>query len=362
MREILKEIGRVFVVTDRFMQESGLIRYVTEVLDQLGIDYMIFADVKPDPDIAVVSKGIAVLADFKPQVVIAMGGGSVIDAAKAMNYLAVSQGYYEKCLFAAVPTTSGTGTEVSRFAVISDPAKSAKYPLILDELLPDAAILDAGLTMGVPPQITADTGMDVLTHALEAFVSADANDFTDAAAEKALRLVHGNLLKVYRQPDDYEARRKMHHASCLAGMAFSNAGLGLNHGMAHALGGRFHIPHGRANAVLLPYVVCYNSGCRQKLTPAAVRYGEAAALLGIDSPDLRQSVLNIVRVIKRLSEQMGIPGDISGLGVSRREFAEALDELADAAVNDACTAANPIRCTKEDVRGLFLEAYGLVKD
>ncbi len=355
--EIIKDIRSAFVVTDPFMKKSGMIEYVTKVLDGLAIRYRMFAEVLPDPDIAVVSRGMAMMTEAKPQAIIAMGGGSAIDAAKAMKYLLASQGQCCECRFVAIPTTSGTGTEVSRFSVISDPKKAAKYPLISDELLPDAAILDVQLTLSVPAQITADTGMDVLTHAVEAYVSVDADDFTDAAAEKAIRLVRENLLKAYREPEDCEARRKMHHASCLAGMAFSNAGLGLNHGMAHALGGRFHIPHGRANAVLLPYVTEYNSGCRKELTSAAVRYGAIAELLGIDAADLRQSIFNVIRMMKRMSEQMGIPDRICKLGISREDFTEALDELVKGVLEDACKAANPVKCTAQDVRRLFLEAY-----
>ena len=257
----------------------------------------------------------------------------------------------------AIPTTSGTGTEVSRFSVISDPEKSAKYPLVADELLPDDAILDAELTKTVPPSITADTGIDVLTHAIEAFVSKNANDFTDAAAEKAIKLVRSNLLKAYKTPDDLNARQHMHHASCLAGMAFSNAGLGLNHGMAHTLGGHFHIPHGRANAILLPYVMAYNCGCHDKLAVHAKRYARIARLARLEGSSIRQSAFNVIRSTKQLIKQLNIPTSIAEAGVSREDFMAALDEMVNAAMNDACTATNPRDCTPEEVRDMFLAAY-----
>ena len=357
LREILKGVTRAFIVTDKFMHESGKVSYLTDVLDQMGIAYEIFSEVRPDPDIATVTKGIGIMTDFKPQALLALGGGSPIDCAKAINYLAAREGFSEKCKFVAIPTTSGTGTEVSRFSVISDPEKSAKYPLVADELLPDDAILDAELTKTVPPSITADTGIDVLTHAIEAFVSKNANDFTDAAAEKAIKLVRSNLLKAYKTPDDLNARQHMHHASCLAGMAFSNAGLGLNHGMAHTLGGHFHIPHGRANAILLPYVMAYNCGCHDTLTVHAKRYARIARLARLEGSSIRQSAFNVIRSTKQLIKQLNIPTSIAEAGVSREDFMAALDEMVNAAMNDACTATNPRDCTPEEVRDLFLAAY-----
>lgn len=297
--EILQGVTRAFIVTDRFMHESGKVSYLTEPLEARKIEYQIFSEVRPDPDIATVTKGIEKMLAFQPQVLFALGGGSPIDAAKAMNWLSVQGGLDKKRTFVAIPTTSGTGSEVSRFSVISDPEKAAKYPLVSDELLPDAAILDAELVRSVPPAVTADTGIDVLTHAIEAFVSTGANDFTDAAAEKAMKLVRSNLMKVYKNPDDLEARQKMHHASCLAGLAFSNAGLGLNHGMAHTLGAHFHIPHGRANGILLPYVMAFNAGCHQQLTPVAARYARIARVLRLDGPSVRQSAFSVVRTTKQ---------------------------------------------------------------
>ena len=357
LREILKGVSRAFIVTDRFMHESGKVSYLTDPMDQMGISYEIFSEIKPDPDIATVTKGIGRLTDFKAEALLALGGGSAIDAAKAMNYLAARQGILSRCTFVAVPTTSGTGSEVTSFAVISDPEKSAKYPLISDEMLPDAALLDAELTKTVPPAITADTGIDVLTHAIEAFVSVKANDFTDGAAEKAIKLVRSNLMRAYKNPDDMRARQKMHHASCLAGMAFNNAGLGINHSMAHTLGGHFHIPHGRANGILLPYVMSFNAGCRDKLTPTANRYARIARCCWLEGASMRQSAFNVIRTTKQLVHQLKIPTSIAEAGVSREDFMGALDEMVEAALNDSCTSTNPRQPTPEQLRELFLEAY-----
>lgn len=357
LREVLKQAGRAFIVTDRFMYESGKVSYLTEPLEEMGIAYQVFSEVKPDPDIATVTKGISIMLDFHPQILLALGGGSAIDAAKAMNYLSARQGLAEKCLFVAIPTTSGTGSEVSKFSVISDPEKSAKYPLVEDDMLPDAAILDAELVKSVPPAVTADTGIDVLTHAIEAFVSTEANDFTDAAAEKAIKLVRSNLLRVYHEPDNLEARQKMHHASCLAGMAFSNAGLGLNHSMAHTLGAHFHIPHGRANGILLPYVMAFNAGCLDKLTAAARRYAVIARLVKIDGSSIRQSAFSVVRSTKQMIRRLGIPESIKAAGIEKEDFERALDEMAEAAYQDACTRTNPRACSVGEIRELFMRAY-----
>lgn len=357
LNEILKGVKRAFIVTDKFMHESGKVSYLTEPLEARGIEYEIFSEVRPDPDIATITKGISAMVNFKPQVLFALGGGSPIDAAKAMNLLSAKQGFSEKCTFVAIPTTSGTGSEVSKFSVVSDPEQSAKYPLVADELLPDAALLDAELVRTVPPAVTADTGIDVLTHAIEAFVSTNANDFTDAAAEKAIKLVRSNLLKVYKNPDDLQARQKMHHASCLAGMAFSNAGLGLNHGMAHTLGAHFHIPHGRANGILLPYVMSFNAGCHDQLTPVAKRYARIARIVRLEGSSIRQSAFNIVRTIKQYIKQLNIPDSIEAAGVSREEFDRVLEEMVEAAYNDACTKTNPRACSKDDIRSVFLRAY-----
>ena len=229
--------------------------------------------------------------------------------------------------------------------------------MVSDDLLPDAAILDAELVRSVPPAVTADTGIDVLTHAIEAFVSTGANDFTDAAAEKAMKLVRSNLLKVYKNPDDLQARQEMHNASCLAGLAFSNAGLGLNHGMAHTLGAHFHIPHGRANGILLPYVMAFNAGCHEQLTPTAARYARIARVLKLDGPSIRQSAFSVVRTTKQYIKQLHIPDSIEAAGVSREDFDAALDEMVEAAYQDACTKTNPRTCSKEDIKGVFLRAY-----
>lgn len=354
---LVKSFRRVFIVTDGFMVTSGKIAYVTRELDKTGAEYQIFDAVKADPDIQTVTAGVERMRDFLPDGVIAFGGGSPIDAAKAMVFFAVRICGLTDCRFIAIPTTSGTGSEVSRFAVITDPEQGVKYPLTEDSLLPDAALLDACLTVSVPPSVTADTGIDVFTHAVEALVSTAANDFSDAAAEKAVKLVRKHLLTAYRQPEDMTARQGMHNASCLAGIAFSNSGLGLNHGMAHALGGRFHIPHGRANGILLPYVMSFNAGCSDKLTPVARQYARIARLLGLESSSIRQSALNLIRTARRYVEQFQIPSSIQAAGVGKEEFDGAVEAMAEAALSDRCTATNPRSCSKEEVLQVFRKAY-----
>lgn len=357
VRAVLKGRSRAFVVTDGFMVKSGMSRYLTDIMDECGIPYQIFSEVKPDPDIATIASGMSMMEEFKPDILFALGGGSAIDAAKAMNYLLWQGGRLGKCYFTAVPTTSGTGSEVTSFAVISDPSTMSKYPLISEELLPDAAILDAKLTVSVPPSITADTGIDVFTHAIEAFVSINCDDFTDACAEKAAKLVRSNLLKAYKQPKDMEARQKMHHASCLAGMAFSNAGLGLNHGMAHALGAHFHIPHGKANAMVLPYVMSFNCGCQDGLRDTAKRYARLARACWLDSGSVRESAFQMIRSTKGLISNLGFPACIKDMGIKEKDYKAQIPSMAAAALADRCTATNPRVPTQADIEEIYVEAY-----
>ncbi len=354
---VLAGTTKALIVTDHFMHENKMDEYLTVPMMQKGIEYRIFAGVTGEPNMEMVAEGVNILAEFQPDTVYGFGGGSAIDAAKAMCYLLAKHQGKTNRRFVAIPTTSGTGTEVSSYAVITDEKEATKYPIHDDEMLPDMVLLDAELCVTVPPSVTADAGIDVLTHAIEAYVTGTADDFTDAAAEKAARLVYENLHQVYKNPSDLAARQKVHDASCLAGIAFNNSGLGLNHGMAHALGSHFHIPHGRANAVLLPYVMAYNAGCHDSLTPIACRYAELAKVLSLSSSSVRASCLNLIRSLRQYILRLNIPDRICNLGISREEFDAVLDEMVESALNDACTAGNPRIPTAEDVRELYITAY-----
>lgn len=348
---------RVYIVTDRFLHENGKTAYITTHLDACGSEYRIFDRVKPDPDIDTLIEGIIEILDYKPDVLIALGGGSPIDAGKAMRFFAEKAGRTAPLPLIAIPTTSGTGSEVSRFAVITDPVHKLKYPLVDDSLMPQLAILDAELVMSVPPPITADTGMDVLSHALEAYVSTRANDFSDAAAEKAFELVHEFLLQAFSHPEDRHARQRMHHASCLAGVAFSNAGLGLTHSMAHALGGSFKLPHGRANAILLPYVMSFNSGCVDGLTPTAKRFAQLSRTVGLEAGNTRQSALNLIHLARQYQKRMGLPTSIRLAGISAGDFDAALPQLVEGALEDRCTETNPRPVDADALTIIFRRAY-----
>lgn len=354
---LVGEMKRVYVVTDSFMAKSGKVDYVTARLDRAGVEYTVFSDISGEPDIGMVTAGTGRMMEFDPDTVICLGGGAAIDAAKAIVFVSRRAGSQKQIRFVAIPTTSGTGSEVSRFSVITDKEKGVKYPLVDDSLLPDVAVLDAQLVISAPPSVTADTGIDVFTHAVEAFVSTGRNDFSDACAEKAIKLVNHYLMAAYKNPGDEKARQGMHNASCLAGIAFSNAGLGLNHGMAHAMGARFHIPHGRANGILLPYVMSFNAGCSEQLTPTAKRYARIARLLRLDTSNVRQSALNMIRTARGFIKRMGMPSTIEAAGVTKEQFEAELDAMAEAALADSCTATNPQPVTVEEIKTIYRKAF-----
>lgn len=360
--ERLEEVGnkKVFVVTDPFMVKSGMINNITEKLK--GANITIFSDIVPDPPIELIVQGIEELQKVKPEVLIALGGGSSIDAAKAIMDFAKKITSVTDMEFIAIPTTSGTGSEVTSFSVITDKTKGTKYPLVSDDLLPDVAILDPELVKSVPGSITADTGMDVITHALEAYVSTNASDFSDALAEKALILSFKYLLRAYSNGEDIEAREKMHNASCLAGIAFNSASLGLNHGIAHVLGGKFHVPHGRTNALLLPYIVDFNADIvgyeNNEFSRAAIKYANIAKLLGLPCSNARAGVRSLVNEIKKLQKEMKMPTTLKACGVSMEELEKLKEEIANSALLDACTATNPKIPTPLNV----IEIIGKIKE
>lgn len=346
-------VERAYIICDPFMAQSGKVSMITDLLTEKGSSFEVFSEVVPDPTIEVVSKAIGKMKCFGPDAVIALGGGSAIDTAKAASNIYTHMGN-EKLYLIAVPTTSGTGSEVTNFSVISDPEAQAKYPLRSDSMVPDAAFLDPRFTVSVPPHITADTGMDVLTHALEAYVSTNAGDFTDACAEKAVRLVWNYLARTVAEGSDMEARTHMHNASCLAGVAFNGASLGLCHSMAHALGARFHIPHGRSNAILLPHVISYNAGLDEAGEyEACGRYMEIANMLGIAAGTEKATVHGLVRHIRNLMNKIKIPQQITDLNVDRDEYLQAVEEMAEKALHDNCTLTNPRVPTAKDIADIY---------
>ncbi|MFD2174257.1 1-propanol dehydrogenase PduQ [Rhodobacter lacus] len=350
---------RVGIVTDEFMARSGPLDRVMAHLG--GCEVKVFAEAIPEPPLATVAAGARLFADFRPDVVLALGGGSPIDAAKAILAVVRGMDSSHPIRLVAIPTTSGTGSEVTAFAVISDPANNRKFPLISNDLIPDVALLDPEFVRTAPPKVTADTGMDVITHAIEAVVARNASNFTDAFAEKALELAFAALPKAYENGNDLAARDAMHQASCLAGMAFTEAGLGINHGLAHALGGRFHLVHGRLNAVLLPHVIAWNAGlvddapgCRE----TAGRYARIALRVGLDVPGTRAGVIALIRAIEAFNERFAIPSTLRGLGLDIGEYRRAIPDLAAAAMADACTAGNPRRPSLAELEQLLDRAGG----
>ena len=355
---------KVLVITDPFVVTSGMIELITHPLENARIDYEIFKDVVPDPPVEKIAAGVKAMLEYKPECIVAVGGGSAIDSSKSIRDFALKADNYGKVGLIAIPTTSGTGSEVTSFAVISDTQAKMKYPLVSPDLTPDEAILDAELVRSVPPAITADTGMDVFTHALEAYVSLNNNEFSAALAEKAIEIVGVFLLRAYLDGNDMHARQKMHVASCLAGLAFNSASLGLNHGMAHQLGSNFHIPHGRANAMLLPHIIEFNSNInkhsrsQKEYLPAVKKYSTVATNLGLSSYNKIMSVRSLVNWVQFMLKEMDIPLSISQMGnITEEEYMAAIPAMADAALADGCTATNPRPVTRADVMEIYRKLW-----
>lgn len=387
--EKMPEITRAFIVTDPAMAQLG---YVDKILYHLRkrMSYVhaeIFAEVEPDPSFTTIKKGVQAMNIFKPDVIIALGGGSAMDAAKGMwlfyeypeadveglklKFMDIRKRTYKfpklgiKCKMVAIPTTSGTGSEVTSFAVISDKEKNMKYPLADYELTPDVAIVDPDLVMTLPKKLTADTGMDVLTHALESYVSVMASDYTDGLSEKAIELVFKYLPQAYEDGSNKVAREKMHNASCIAGMSFTNAFLGVNHSIAHKLGGEFHIPHGKANAIILPYVIKYNGTAPTKMVSwpkyehycADERYANIARRLGLPASTNEEGVNSLVKAVIELNEKVGEEKSLKEFGIDEQEFLAKLDLLADRAFEDQCTTVNPRVPLVSEIKQILLDAY-----
>lgn len=354
--EEVKSLGihRAYIICDPFMEKCGRAGELAGLLSEAGAETEIFSKVVPDPSIEVVTMAIQGMKAMRPDAVLALGGGSAIDTAKAASHLYASMNSGEKPMLIAVPTTSGTGSEVTSFAVISDTQAKVKYALVDQSLVPDVALLDPNLTASVPPSITADTGMDVLTHGLEAYVSTKADDFTDACAEKAIRLVWEYLERAVSDGSDMEAREHMHNASCLAGIAFSNASLGICHSLAHALGAHFHIPHGRANALLLTHVIGYNAGLELvEDSETLLRYEKIANMLGIGGGTPKAAAYGLIRQIKNLMQRIHIPAYVTDLNVDREAFEAAIPEMAKRAMEDNCTVTNPRTPAVADLENLY---------
>ena len=388
--EKMPDISRAFIVTDQSMVKLG---YVDKILYHLRnrkqyVHSEIFSDVEPDPSFDTINKGVAMMNEFKPDVIIAIGGGSPIDAAKGMwlfyehpeadpeglklKFMDIRKRTYKfpklgtKAKMVAIPTTSGTGSEVTSFAVITDKKLNKKYPLADYELTPDVAIVDTDLVMTLPKSITADTGMDVLTHALEAYVSIMASDYTQGLAEKAVELVFNNLKNAYDNGNDRYSREKMHNASCIAGMAFTNAFLGVCHSMAHKIGAEFHLPHGRINAILLPYVIKYN-GVREpskfvsfpkyEYYIADKKYANIARRLNLKASSDEEGVNSLIQAVKDLNESVGIQKSFKDAGIDEQEFLAKVDILADKAFEDQCTTANPRLPLVEEIKDMLINSY-----
>ena len=391
----LDELGKVmhkkkaFIVTDSFLYKNGYAKPIEEKLDELGIQHTCFFDVAPDPTLQCAQKGVEQMRDFEPDTIIALGGGSAMDAGKimwlmyehpeanfedmAMDFMDIRKRVFtfpkmgEKAYFVAIPTSSGTGSEVTPFAIITDAETGIKWPITDYELMPNMAIVDVDNAMTAPKGLTSASGIDVMTHAIEAYVSIMATDFTDGLAMKAVKMVFENLPSAYENgANDPKAREEMHNASCMAGMAFANAFLGVNHSMAHKLGAFHHLPHGVANAVILTEVMRYNAAevptkmgtfSQYQYPHALQRYAELGRFAGCTGNTDEEVFENFIAKLEDLKEKIGIKKTIKDYGVDEKYFLDTLDDMCEQAFNDQCTGANPRYPLIKEIKEIYLKCY-----
>ena len=391
----LDELGRVmgkkkcFIVTDSFLYNAGYTRPVEKKLDEMGIRHTCFYDVAPDPTLACAKAGAEQMRAFQPDCIIAVGGGSAMDAGKimwvlyehpevdfmdmAMRFMDIRKRVYtfpkmgQKAYFIAVPTTAGTGSEVTPFAVITDETTGVKYPLADYELMPKMAIVDADMMMDAPKGLTAASGIDAVTHALEAYASMMATDYTDGLALRSLKMIFQYLPRAYDNgPKDPEAREKMANAATMAGMAFANAFLGVCHSMAHKLGAFHHLPHGVANALMITEVLRFNADpapAKMGTFPqydhphTLARYAEVADYLGVKGNTDQEKLEGLIAMIEELKQRIGIRKSIREYGIDEADFLNRLDEMVEQAFDDQCTGANPRYPLMREIRQMYLNAY-----
>lgn len=387
--KVLKGKKRAFIVTDKFLFDSGAVDKITKVLHEIDIEYQIFFDVKPDPTLSTINQAMAQLRPFEPDLIIALGGGSPMDAAKIMwlmyeqpdvNFEDISMRFMdirkrvcqipdlgEKATMVCIPTTSGTGSEVTPFSIITDDETGVKYAIADYALTPDIAIIDPNFVDGMPKGLTAASGIDALVHAIEAYVSCMATNFTNSNALEAAKLIFRYLERSYKEgANDPMAREKMHYAATIAGMSFANSFLGLCHSMAHKLGAMYHVPHGVANALLIRQIIKYNATDapkKQAIFPqykypnAKTKYGQIADELGLGGKTDDEKVELLITAVEGLMKAIELPMSIKEYGIDKKTFMDNLDELVELAFDDQCTGANPVYPLFEDIKKIYIDAY-----
>ena len=380
---------RAFIVTDSFLYNNGYTKPICDKLDEMGIEHMSFFEVEPDPTLACAKKGAEQMRAFRPDCIIALGGGSAMDAGKimwvlyehpeadfmdmAMRFVDIRKRVYtfpkmgEKAYFIAIPTSAGTGSEVTPFAVITDEETGVKYPLADYELLPNMAIIDTDFHMSAPKGLTAASGIDAVTHALEAYASMLATDYTDSLAIRALKIIFEYLPQAYDNgQNDPKAREKMANAATMAGMAFANAFLGVCHSMAHKLGAFHHLPHGVANALLIDEVLRFNASetpvkmgtfSQYDHPHTLARYAEVADALGLGGKTDGEKLERLIAAVDELKARVGIKETIKDYGIDEKDFTDRLDEMTEQAFDDQCTGANPRYPLMSEIKQMYLNAY-----